>query len=138
MALDADAENLTLDWLTGNGTTPPVLPLRVRLMTAIGDDENPGTQVAGGGYTPQEVVFGPAQSGQTSNVSVVRFDNMPDVPGTTDGSGNVDTGGVRAFEIWDSGGTPRRWWYAPLTTPRIYQAGDAAEFPAGQLVLAME
>jgi hypothetical protein len=138
MALTNEAEKLTLDWLTGqtagNAPVPPTLPLRVRLCTTIPTDTTAGTEVVNSGgstYASQSVAFGPANAstGQTSNTALVRFDNMPDT--TTQGT-------VKAFEIWDSATTPRRWWWATLTAERSYQAGDAAEFPVNQLVLAME
>lgn len=134
MALTNDAEKSTLDWLTGNATTAPVLPLKVRLCTSIPTDTTAGTEVTNSGgstYASQNVAFGAANAGtgQTSNTGLVRFDNMPDT--TVQGT-------VKAFEIWDSSGTPKRWWWATLTAERSYQSGDAAEFPIGQLVLAME
>jgi hypothetical protein len=102
-------------------------------MITAGDDINPGTPVTGAPGNPGvDVTFGTdAASGQISNTAVVRFNNMPLITGTDF---------VRAFEIWDatSPGAPVRWWWAELTTPRQYQAGDAAEFPPGELVLAMD
>lgn len=144
-ALTRTAENRTLDWLTGRPTTAPVTnangQLQVRLVTANGDDDTDGTEVANAqssNYQRQPVKFTPADTGQARNDDVVRFDNMPDLPITTDGSGNYVSGGVVGFEIWDFAATPVRWWFAELTVERAYQAGDAAEFPAGELVLAID
>lgn len=145
MALTNDAEKATLDWLTGQGATngpagtpptPPTMPLKVRLCTSIPSDTAAGTEVVNSGgstYAAQNVAFGAANAstGQTSNTGLVRFDNMPDTAQSGQGT-------VKAFEIWDSAGTPKRWWWATLTAERSYQLGDAAEFPIGQLVLAME
>lgn len=137
MALTNVAEARTLDWLTGNATTAPVTPLKVRLCTTIPTDTTAGTEVVNSGgstYAQQNVTFGAANAttGQTSNTALVRFDNMPDTAGSGQGT-------VKAFEIWDSTPTtPIRWWWAQLTAERSYQLGDAAEFPANQLVLAME
>lgn len=127
-ALTDTGENRTLNWLTGNTTTAPVLPLKVRLMTVNGTDATVGTEVTGGSYAAQTVTFTTASSGQASNSALIRFDNMPDIGGS----------GVVGFEIWDSAGTPIRWWHASLTTPRTYVAGDAAEFPIGELVLSVD
>jgi hypothetical protein len=132
-ALTTIAENRTLNWLTRQGTAndfAPAVGLEVRLMITNGDDDTNGTEVVGGGYVRQLVTFGAAANGQCSNTNVIRFDNMPDISGATF---------VRGFEIWDRHATtPQRWWHAPLTTPRQYQAGDAAEFPVNELVLAMD
>lgn len=127
-ALTDTGEDRTLNWLTGNTTTAPVLPLMVRLMTTNGTDSTPGTQVTGGGYAPQPGDFSVSSSGQSSNEFLIRYDNMPD----------ISAPGVVGFEIWDSAATPIRWWKAALTTPRTYVAGDAAEFPPGELVLSID
>jgi hypothetical protein len=137
-ALDNNAENDTLKWLIGDASAvAPVLPLKVALCTNdLVDDSVVGQEVqnsGGSSYSRVEVSFGAVSSGQVANDETVRFENMPDLPIT--GS----TGGVRSFEIWDSASpTPRRWWYALLSTPRSYAAGDAAEFPGQQLVLAID
>lgn len=147
-ALTNNAELEVLRFLiaAGTGTVPndqpgqvavgPVLPLKVALTTTVGDDATPGTEVVKGasGYVRQRVVFSSTLGdGTVANSNVVRFDNMPDVVLNGDG-----TGGVRGFEIWDSAATPKRWWFAQLTQARGYAAGDAAEFPVGELILAID
>jgi hypothetical protein len=97
-------------------------------VTTNGTEATNGTEVAGGGYVRQIGGFGPSSGGQSSNLGLVRYDNMPDITAP----------GVVGFEIWDSAATPVRWWHAPLTTARTYAAGDAAEFPPGELVLAID
>jgi hypothetical protein len=136
-ALTDFAENETLKWLIGASPTAPVGQLKVALVTTASTDSAAGTEVTGGGYGRQNISFGAVANGQVANSAVVRFDNMPDVP-YTNGAPEGANGGVRGFEIWDSAATPKRWWYAPLTTPRGYAAGDAAEFPVGELVLAID
>jgi hypothetical protein len=135
-ALDDDAENNTLKWLIGdNSAVAPVLPLKVALTQDIPKDDTYGlevTNVNNSTYARQEISFGSVTDGEVSNNEVVRFNGMPDLPITG------ATGGVRGFEIWDSAPTPKRWWWAPLSTPRSYAAGDAAEFPPFQLVLAID
>lgn len=131
-ALTDYAEAQTLNWLTQqaapNAPIPPVLPLRIGLVVVIGTDAVRGTEVVGGGYIRQIGAFGPGPGGQSSNLGLVRYDNMPEIIAP----------GVVGFEIWDSAATPIRWWWAPLTTARTYTAGDAAEFPPGELVLAID
>lgn len=128
-ALTDVAENFTLNWLTGNTpATPPVFPLRVALMTVVGTDATQGTEVVGGSYARQVAAFTIGSSGQASNTGLVRYTNMPDIA----------TPGVVAFSVWDSAAVPIRWWWALLTTARTYVAGDAAEFPIGELVLAID
>ena len=121
MSLTNVTEGHTLNWLTGNATTAPTLPLMVRLMTANGTDAVAGTEVVGGGYTPQSAAFGSAPSGgPAQNSALIRFDNMPAVT-------------VTGFEIWDSAGTPIRWHWAAFGSPVASSAGEPAEFAAGAL-----
>lgn len=128
-ALTDNAENAVLNWLTGNTpAAPPTFPLRVALMTVAGNDATAGTEVNGGSYVRQTATFAPSSGGQAANTGLVRYTNMPDVAAP----------GVVAFSVWDSAVTPLRWWWALLTVPRTYVAGDAAEFPPGELVLAMD
>lgn len=126
------AEVRALNWITGNATTAPTLPLMARLMTANGTDATPGTEVVNAGgsaYTPQPVTFTAAATvaGVTtsSNSADVTYANMPS---TT----------VVGVEIWDSAATPFRWAYGPLNTSKTTNLGDPAKFLAGSLVLTKQ
>ncbi len=123
---DAAAERV-LNWMTGQSTVAPVTPLRVALLTTLGDDVTPGVEVTGGGYG--RVTFIPTGAGTDGagnttvrNSTLIRFNNMPAVT-------------VVGFAIYDSAGTPFRWVYAPLSAPRSFSLGDPAEFAVGDLVI---
>jgi hypothetical protein len=121
------AENRTLNWLTGNSTTAPVLPLMCRLMTANGSDSAAGTEVTNSGgstYAPQEVAFGTASGGATENTGALVFEGMPAVT-------------VVGVEIWDDAGTPVRWWHGPLAASKTLNAGDTFTIAAGDLDLSL-
>jgi hypothetical protein len=124
------AEARILNFTTGNApATAPTLPLMVRIMTANGSDSTPGTEVVNAGgsaYAPQSVAF-PAATGTTStaNTSDVVFANMPAVT-------NV------GLEIWDSAGTPFRWWWGAATAAKGTNLGDTLKILAGQLTLTMQ
>jgi hypothetical protein len=122
------AEARALNWLTGNSTTAPTLPLKVRLMTANGSDSTPGTEVVNAGgstYAAQTVTFGAATgTTQAVNSGDVVFTNMP---ATT----------VVGIEIWDSAGTPFRWWWGPANASKTTNLGDTLKILAGALVLTM-
>jgi hypothetical protein len=118
------AETRTLAWLLGQATTAPVLPLRVRLMTANGGEATPGTEVAGGTYTPQTLSAAAVAGGASSNDAVLRWEGIPN-PTTVNG-----------VEIWDSAGSPVRWWHKAFTTPKTVVDG-VLEFPVGDLDLTM-
>jgi hypothetical protein len=123
------AEARALNWLTGNATTAPTLPLMVRLMTANGSDSVAGTEVVNGGgsaYAPQSVALSAAVgSGSASNSSDVVFTNMPAAT-------------VVGVEIWDSAGTPFRWWWGAAAAPKTTNLGDTLRILAGQLALTMQ
>jgi hypothetical protein len=123
---DAAAER-TLNWMTGQAAVAPVTPLRVALLTTLGDDVTAGVEVTGGGYVRQAFIPTAAStdgSGQTTvkNSALIRFNNMPAVT-------------VVGFAIYDSAGTPFRWVYAALSAPRSFSLGDPAEFAVGDLVI---
>jgi hypothetical protein len=123
------AEARALNWLTGNATTAPTLPLMARLMTANGSESAAGTEVTNGGgstNTPQSVAIGSASgTTQAVNTSDVVFTNMPAAT-------------IVGIELWDSAGTPFRWWFGPATVSRTTVLGDTLRIVAGALVLTME
>lgn len=118
------AENRALDWLTQNTVTAPTGALKCRLMTANGTDAAAGTEVIGGSYVSQTVTFAAAASGATSNSAALTYTSMPACT-------------VVGVEVWDSAGTPVRWWYGPLTANKTVNAGDTFEIPAGDLDLSI-
>lgn len=122
------AEARALNWLTGNSTTAPTMPLMVRLMTANGSDSSAGTEVVNAGgstYAPVSVAFAAAVgSGAAANSADLVFTNMP---ATT----------VVGVEIWDSAGTPFRWWWGPAVLSKVTNLGDTLRIVAGQLTLTM-
>ncbi|WP_435601339.1 phage tail fiber protein [Streptomyces sp. C10-9-1] len=118
------AENSTLNWLTGNSTTAPTGQLTVALVTALGSDSAAGTEVTGGSYARQDVDFTTASGGAASNAADVVFSGMP-------------AGTVVGLEIWDSAGSPVRWWHAPLSASKTLEAGDELRFAAGDIDLSL-
>lgn len=124
------AEARILNFLTGNTpATAPTTPLLVRLMTANGSDSAAGTEVANAGgstYAPQAGAF-PAATGTTStaNSADIVFTNMP-------------TCTVVGLEIWDSNGTPFRWWWGAANASKAVNLGDTIRILAGQLALTMQ
>lgn len=122
-SLTNTAENRVLDWITGNSTTAPTLPLKCALVTALGSDASAGTEVTGGSYARQTVSFSAAASGATTNSGLLRWDTMPAAT-------------VVGVEIWDSAGTPFRWLHGPLSASKTVGSGDSFEIAAGDLDLS--
>jgi hypothetical protein len=100
-----------LKWLLGQAADPPVEPLMVRLVTAAGDDDTPGTEVAGGTYTPQALTAAAVVDAAASNATLLRWEGIP---------ANLGPGGtttvIHGVEIWDSAAAPRRWWHGLFVT----------------------
>lgn len=104
--------NLILN--TTLGTSAPTLfttPAKVRLTTTAPTGTTAGTELTGTGYTAGGTslagnTFGAASAGSASG------------PGTsalswTNGSGGAWS--IVGVEIWDSAGSPLRWWYGTFT-----------------------
>jgi hypothetical protein len=119
------AEDRGLNWLTGNTTTAPTLPLKVALVTAAGSDSSAGTEVTGGSYARQTIAFTTSSGGATSNSAAVTWSNMPAAT-------------VVGAEVWDSATTPVRWWYGPLAASKTLQAGDSFQFAIGDFDLSID
>ncbi|MGW7053116.1 phage tail fiber protein [Streptomyces sp. NPDC054887] len=118
------AENRALDWLCGNSTTAPSGQLKVALVTATGSDSAAGTEVTGGSYARQNVTLAAASGGATSNTGDLVWTGMP-----------VAT--VVGVEIYDSAGTPVRWWHGALSASKTLQAGDELRIASGELDLTL-
>lgn len=122
--LSNTAENRSLDWLMGSSTTAPTTPLKVALVTAAGDDATAGTEVTGGSYTRKTLTVGAASGGAVSNSADLDWTGMPACT-------------VVGWEIWDSAGTPVRWWYGPLDASKTLASGDEFKLPAAALSLSI-
>lgn len=118
------AETRVLQWLLGQATTAPTLPLRVRLMTANGSDGAAGTEVTGGTYAPVSLSAAAVAAGVSSNDAILRWEGIP----------NPTT--VVGLEVWDSAGTPFRWWHGALSVSKTITDG-VFEIAIGDLDLLM-
>lgn len=123
-SLTDPAENYSLNWLTGNTTTSPTGALKVALVTANGSDSAAGTEVTGGSYARQTVTFSAAAAGATSNSGTLTWSAMPACT-------------VVGVEIYDSAGSPIRWWWGPLGATKTVNSVDTFTIAAGQLQLTM-
>lgn len=108
----------------GSATTAPTTPLKVALVTAAGDDATAGTEVTGGSYVRKSLSVGAASGGAVANSADLDWTGMP-----------VCT--IVGWEIWDSAGTPIRWWYGPLEANKTLAAGDEYKLPAATFALSI-
>lgn len=96
------SENAMLDWILGVGTpTRPTTPMKLAAVTAIGTETVAGTEVVGGSYARQNFTPSAASGGASSNSGAISFTNMP-------------VADILGVEVWDSAGSPVRYWHAPL------------------------
>lgn len=121
------AETRIMDWLNPAEVAParPVAPLKCRLLTANGTDSAAGTEVAGDTYAPQNVTL--SAGNPTSNTALIAFAGIDSASQRT----------IVGVEIWDSAGTPIRWWHGALAASKIVNAGDPFEIPIGDLDLSI-
>ncbi|MEU6768526.1 hypothetical protein ABZ916_39210 [Streptomyces sp. NPDC046853] len=118
------AENRAMDWMFGTATTAPTLPLKVALVTAAGNDATAGTEVTGGSYARKNVTVAAATNGGVANSADLVWTGMP-------------AGTIVGWEIWDSAGTPVRWWYGPLDANKTLALNDEYKVAAGGLTLSI-
>jgi hypothetical protein len=96
------------------GTSAPTMfttPARVRLTTTAPTATTAGTELTGTGYTAGGTslagnTFGAAATGSASGPATSALS-------WTNGSGGAWS--IVGVEIWDSAGTPLRWWYGTFT-----------------------
>lgn len=123
-ALTNTAENRMLDWVMGNATTAPTMPLKVALVTVVGNDTTAGTEVTGGSYARKTLTAGAAVNGATSNSADLVWTGMPAAT-------------VVGVDVYDSAGAPVRWLYGALAANRTVLAGDELKILAGQLTFSL-
>jgi hypothetical protein len=109
--------NATLGTTTWTGTGAPVPPMFLHLTSNAPTSTTAGTPISGTGYSAASILFNSASAGATT--------------GPTSGQGAISwtNGGVSGWtvtgaEIWDSAGTPVRWWYG------LWNSGVAISVPA--------
>jgi hypothetical protein len=116
------AEIAVLKWLTNNSPTAPTLPYRVALVTVLGTDSAAGTEATGTGYARQDMTVTNPSGDVFSNSALIRFSNLA-----------AQT--IVGVDIYDSAGTPVRWFHGALASSRALLAGDAFEFAVGTITM---
>ena len=103
---------------------------KVRLTTTAPTATAAGTELTGTGYTAggTTITFGAASAGSASNSgSAIQW---------TNGSGG--TWAIVGLEIWDSAGTPLRWWFGTFTGQPISIAnGNIFQISAAAITAAL-
>jgi hypothetical protein len=126
------AEAVVLDWLTGNNTTLPVLPLVVRLMITNGSESVAGTEVTGDTYEEQPVTF--AASSTTAGVTTAKNNALVSWAALDTTTAKTITG----YEIWDSGAVPRRFTWEAFSPSVAVAANEGCQFNINGISLGLE
>lgn len=113
--VQVEENNLLNGWLGIAAYTAATGAMKLALATVTGTATVAGTEVAGGSYVRQTIVFSAPSAGTTSSNALISYTNMP--AGTTTG-----------IDIYDSAGTPIRRAYAALTASKVTASGDTLSF----------
>ena len=94
-------------------------PMKLRLTTTAPTNVTAGTELSGTGYTAggTAITFATASGGSTSGPtgSAISWTN----------SGGSAWAGVVGLELWDTAGTPVRWWFGLWSgQPIVIAAGN--------------
>lgn len=118
--VQVEQNNLLNGWLGISTYTAVTGAMKVALVTATGSATAAGTEVVGGSYARQTVVFSAPVAGATSNNATINFTSMP---ATT----------VTGIDIYDSAGSPVRRAFGALAASKTTSAGDTLSFAAGAI-----
>lgn len=116
--------NQALSWMLGLAATAPSGQLKVALLTVNGTDTAAGTEVTGGSYVRKNLTPATVSAKASSNSADLTWTGMPACT-------------VVGVEIYDSAGTPVRWWYGPLAVNKVLAANDEFRLPAGSLTFGL-
>lgn len=134
MSLDSVTAQQLLDHLHGLAAMPMPTELRLRLMTASGDGDTMGTEVAsGGGYvsgTGAPLLEYDASSVAWPSVGATLTDVVVETYPRTES--------IVGAEVWGLvGGFPQRLEYGDFDSPLAATTGSTVTIPAGDISAAM-
>jgi hypothetical protein len=103
----------------GSNTVGATSPVKVKLTTTAPSNVTAGTELSATGYTAggTAITFATASGGSTSGPtgSAISWTN----------SGGTAWTGIVGLEIWDTAGTPVRWWFGTWSgQPIVIAAGN--------------
>lgn len=122
--VQVEENNLLNGWLGITAYTAVTGAMKLALASTTGTATVAGTEVTGGSYARQTIVFSAPSAGATSNNALISFTGMP--AATTTG-----------IDIYDSAGTPIRRAYAALTTSKTTAAADTLSFASAAIAASL-
>jgi hypothetical protein len=122
------SEKLLLDWMMTDGSATRPTAWFLALFSAAPGDSGGGTELAGNGYSRQEIAFAAAGTpgGQTSNTALVRFEPS-----------GAEWGTITHFAIFTASSGGNMLWHGALTAERTVADGVPVEFAIGSITLTM-
>ena len=96
--------NASLGTVTWTGTNAPVPPMFLHLTSNAPSASTAGAAITGSGYTVASIAFSAASAGATTGPT----SGQGAISWTT-GAGSTWT--ITGAEVWDSAGSPVRWWW---------------------------
>ena len=120
-------ENELLDHVLGTGAFTMPVAAYLGLFTAAPSDAGGGTEVAGNGYARQDVTFGAAASGTSSNTAQHTF---------TASGGNW--GSITHFALFDALTVGNMLIWGALTTARPINDGESLVLAIGDLDISLD
>ncbi|HEY9416731.1 MAG TPA: hypothetical protein VIQ30_18405 [Pseudonocardia sp.] len=119
------------------GTSAPTMfttPAKVRLTTTAPTATAAGTELTGTGYT----TGGTSLSGNTFSAAASGATTGPGTSALTWTNSSGGTWSIVGVEIWDSAGTPLRWWYGSFTGQPISVAnGNIFQISVGAISVSL-
>ena len=104
----------------GSNTIGATSPMKMKLTTTAPTNVTAGTELSGTGYTAggTAIAFATASGGSTSGPTGSSIS-------WTNGSGSGSWTGIVGVELWDTAGTPVRWWFGTWSgQPIVIAAGN--------------
>jgi hypothetical protein len=103
----------------GSNTVGATSPLKLKLTSTAPSSTTAGTELSATGYTAggTAITFATASGGSTSGPtgSAISWTN----------SGGSSWGSIVGLEVWDTAGTPVRWWFGTWSgQPIVIAAGN--------------
>lgn len=120
-------ENLAVDWVCGGSTPTRPSARYAALFTAAPSDSGGGTEVAGGGYARQAVVFNASSGGSTGNSAALTWTASGAAYGT-----------IVATAVYDAATGGNMIFYGTLATSKTINDGDSFQLPAGGMTLSLD
>jgi hypothetical protein len=123
-------ESKILDHMFRNVAFTPPATVYVALFTAAPTDAGGGTEVSGGGYARQAVTFGAVSGGSPSQIANSAAINFP--------VATASWGTVVAFGLYDAATAGNLLAWANLTTSKLIDVNDQAQFATGALTISLD